>query len=86
MCHDGIWSSKERDHFFKTKPGLIRDPQFYLGEKLKQLTLPNGVQARAMSPSKYIQAAVNNVKASHSQMYPMRRWAKRTTSIPFPLN
>ncbi|KAI2502052.1 Reverse transcriptase (RNA-dependent DNA polymerase) [Fragilaria crotonensis] len=74
--HDGIRSLKEIDHFFKTKPGSMRDPEFYLGAKLRQVTLPNGVHAWAMSPSKYIQAAVTNVKDYHRRMYPSRQWSK----------
>lgn len=76
----------EIDHFFKTKAGSIRDPEFYLGAKLRTMTLPNGVQAWGMSSSsKYIQAAVTNVKAYHAEHFPTRQWAKRTSG-PFPLN
>jgi hypothetical protein len=35
--------------------------------------------------SKYIQAAVSNVKKYHTQHFPSRRWDKRTSG-PFPLN
>ncbi|KAI2500781.1 hypothetical protein MHU86_13705 [Fragilaria crotonensis] len=66
------------------KAGSIRDPEFYLGAKLRQMTLPNGVRAWGMSSSKYIQAAVANVKAYHSLHFPTRPWAKRTSS-PFLL-
>ena len=38
-----------------------------------------------MRPSKYIQAAVANVKEYHKRMYRSRQWAKRTSG-PFPLN
>jgi hypothetical protein len=38
-----------------------------------------------MSSSKYIPAAVSNVKAYHSQMYPTRQRAMRTSG-PFSLN
>ncbi|KAI2496195.1 hypothetical protein MHU86_18334 [Fragilaria crotonensis] len=83
--HDGVRMLNEIDHFFKTKPGSIRDPEFYLGAKLRPLTLGNGVHAWAMSSSKYIQAAVENVKAFHRKHFTTRQWAKRTTG-PFPLN
>jgi hypothetical protein len=63
--HAGIRALQEIDHFFKTKPGSMRDPEFYLGAKLRDVTLPNGVRAWAMSPCKYIQAAVANVKEYH---------------------
>ncbi|KAI2510101.1 Reverse transcriptase (RNA-dependent DNA polymerase) [Fragilaria crotonensis] len=83
--HDGIRALKEIDHFFKTKDGSIRDPEFYLGAKLRPVTLPNGVVAWGMSSSKYIQAAVANVKAFHAKEYPTRKWSKRSSG-PFPLN
>ncbi|KAI2491971.1 Reverse transcriptase (RNA-dependent DNA polymerase) [Fragilaria crotonensis] len=83
--HDSIRALNEIDHFFKTKPGSIRNPEYYLGAKLRQTTLPNGVDAWAMSSSKYVQAAVANVKAYHKMHYPTRQWLKRAKG-PFPLN
>ena len=47
--------------------------------------LPNGVHAWAMSSSKYIQAAVGNVKEYHRKHFATRQWAKKTSG-PFPLN
>jgi hypothetical protein len=38
-----------------------------------------------MSSSKYIQAAVHNVKEYHNANFPSRQWTKRTKG-PFPLN
>ena len=63
----------------------MRDPEFYLGAKLRLTTLPNGVQSWSMSLSKYIQAAVANVKDYHLLHFPSRAWAKKTSG-PFPLN
>ena len=83
--HNGTKALKEIDRFFKTKPGSMRDPEFYLGAKLRPITLPNGVVAWGMSSSKYIQAAVANVKEFHAIQYPTRKWAKRSSG-PFPLN
>jgi hypothetical protein len=67
--HDGIKALREIDHFFKTKPNSIGDPEFYLGAKLQPITLPNGVIAWGMSASKYDQAAVAIVKAYHSKIF-----------------
>ncbi|KAI2509582.1 Reverse transcriptase (RNA-dependent DNA polymerase) [Fragilaria crotonensis] len=83
--HDSTKSLKEIDHFFKTKDGSIGEPDFYLGAKLRITTLPNGVNAWSMSSSKYIQAAVANVKEFHKQHFPNYQWAKRTSG-PFPIN
>ena len=49
---------RQIDRFFKMKPGSIGDPDLYLGSKLREHTLPNGVKAWGKSPSKYIQEAV----------------------------
>ena len=84
--HDGLKALKEIDDFFKTKAGSIRDPEFYLGAKLRPVTLQNGVVPWGMSSSKYIQAAaVANVKAFHAKQYSTRTWAKRSSG-PFPLD
>ncbi len=60
--HDATAALNEIDHYFKMKSGRIGDPDFGLGAKLRSVTLPNGVVAWGMSPSKYIQGAVHNVK------------------------
>jgi hypothetical protein len=44
------------------KEGSIQVPAFYLGTKLKNTVLPNGVVAWFMRSSKYVQSAVQNVK------------------------
>jgi hypothetical protein len=75
----------EIDRFFKTKAGSIRNPEFYLGAKLRPTTLSNGVQCWAMSSSQYIQAAMASVKDYHRTHHPTRQWSKRTSG-PFPLN
>ena len=37
------------DKYFMLKPGSLNNPDIYLGSQLKKLTLPNGVEAWAMS-------------------------------------
>jgi hypothetical protein len=81
--HNGVKALREIDHFFKTKPYLKGEPEFYLGAKLRPITLPNGVVARGMSASKYVQAAVAIVKTYHAKEYPTRKWGK-STSGPLP--
>ena len=80
--HDGVRMLDQIDRFFKTKAGSIRDPEFDLGAKLRPTTLTNGVRCWAMSSSKYIQAAVTNVKDYHRKHFETRQWAKRTSG-PF---
>ena len=60
--HNAEEPLRELDRFFKMKEGSIGDPTIYLGAKLKQMTLANGVVAWGISPSKYIQDAVKNVE------------------------
>jgi hypothetical protein len=60
--HDGEKVLRSLDKYFKMKPGSIGDPKFYLGAKLRPIRLPNGVSAWSMSPAKYLQDAVRNVK------------------------
>ena len=48
------------DQFLPLKPSSVGDPDIYLGTKLKQLKLDNGLWAWGMSPSKYVQQAVAN--------------------------
>jgi hypothetical protein len=50
------------DEYFKMKEGSIQVPIFFLGAKLNNTVLPNGVVAWGMSSSKYVQSAVQNVK------------------------
>jgi hypothetical protein len=60
--HDAVSILNQIDKYFQMKSGSIGDPKFYLGAKLRSVILPNGVRAWGMSPSKYLQGAVQNVK------------------------
>jgi hypothetical protein len=44
------------------KEGSIQVPKFYLGAKLNNTVLPNGVVAWGMISSKYVQSDFQNVK------------------------
>ena len=48
--------------YFKLKPESIGKPTIYLGAKITQVLLPNGVTSWAMSASQYTQEAVRNVE------------------------
>jgi hypothetical protein len=50
------------DEYLKMKEGSIQVPSFYLGVKLKNTVLPNGVVAWGMNSIKYVQSAVHNVQ------------------------
>ena len=68
--HDVTQCLKDIERFFKMKSRSIGDPDFYLGAKLRPIRLSDGTMAWAMSSSKYIQAAVNNVKDYLAKTYP----------------
>ena len=44
------------------KQGSIGEPRIYLGGKISQDQLPNGVIAYALSTSQYVQEAIKNVE------------------------
>jgi hypothetical protein len=65
------------------KPGSKGDPDFYLGTKVQQTKLPNGVYAWGMSSNKYNQAAIRNVKDCVAKTRPGLKFAKRAAGL-FP--
>ena len=81
--HDAMAALIELDHYFKMKPGSIGPPNIYLGSKLRQVTLDNGVVAWSSSSSKYVQDAVANVEAYLMKNYDGRKLAKRCSG-PWP--
>ena len=74
---------REIDRFFKMKPGSIGRPDLYLGSKLREHTLPNGVKAWGKSPSKYIREAVQHVE-EHLKTAGLPGLKKRP-GAPFPV-
>jgi hypothetical protein len=50
------------DEYFKMKEGFIQVTTLYVGEKLKNTVLPNGVATWDIISSKYVQSAVHNVQ------------------------
>jgi hypothetical protein len=68
---------------FPLKKGSVGDPDIYLGAKLRKVTLENGVEAWSMSPSKYMQEAVKNVKNYLQEKEPGRPWLKK---VPTPFS
>jgi hypothetical protein len=60
--HDPVSPLAKLDEYFKMKEGSIQVPTFYLGAKLNNNVLPNGVVAWGMSSRKYVQSAVHHVK------------------------
>ena len=71
------------DRYFQMKPGSITDPDFYLGNKLKPVTLPSGVVAWGMSSSKYVQEAVNKIDSILAKSS-LNKALKRNARSPWP--
>ena len=63
ICHDAEAEIHKIDKFFMMKKGSIGDPDWYLGARVKRMEMLNRVQAWALSLSKYIQEAVQNVES-----------------------
>jgi glutaredoxin len=61
--HDTGAPLAKLDAYIKMKEGSIQVPTLYLGDKLKKTVLPNDMVAWGMSSSKYVQSAVQNVRA-----------------------
>jgi hypothetical protein len=52
----------ELGRYFELKQDSIGPPELYLGGKMRQVELENGVKAWAFGSSQYVQAAVRNVE------------------------
>jgi hypothetical protein len=52
---------QELGKYFKLKEASIGPPDIYLGGKMRQVVMENGVKAWSFSSSQYVQEAVNNV-------------------------
>lgn len=80
--HDAMPALMAIDKYFKMKEGSMGDPDFYLGAKLRKMTLANGVEAWAMSASKYVNAAVANV-TSHLKSRGQEHMMPKRAVTPF---
>jgi len=76
VSHDGMAILDKIDSFFPMKPDSKGSPDMYLGAKLREVKLPNGVYSWSLSPSKYVQEAVRNVKEYLGREYDGRTLLK----------
>ena len=70
------------DKFFKMKAGSIGDPDIYLGAKIKPMKMNSGVTAWAISPSEYVNTAVNNCEKWIQENMPEHKHNSRASN-PF---
>ena len=61
-------------------------PKTYLGTKLKQTTLANGIQAWGMPPSKYVQEATKTCRKHLTINFNGQYKLPKSAENPFPLN
>jgi hypothetical protein len=80
--HDPGAPLAKLDEYFKMKEGSIQVPTFYLGAKLKNTLLPNGVVAWGVISSKYVQSAVQNVQYYLAALPGDQKLLKKA-SVPF---
>jgi hypothetical protein len=73
----------EINGYLPLKSSLVGDPDIYLGAKLKQTRLPNGVMAWGLSPSKYI---VQAVKIHFTEKLKRKSLLLTRVDNPFPVD
>ncbi len=72
--------------YLPLKPESVGDPDMYLGAKLRQTQLPNGMWAWALSPSKYVNQAVKNCETHLKDNYDGKYSLPRKAENPFWMN
>jgi hypothetical protein len=58
---------KEIGRYFELREESIGPPDFYLGGKMREAELENGVKPWSINVSQYVQSAVNNVLSKNNQ-------------------
>ena len=83
--HDPMPILNKIDKFFALKPDSVGDPDMYLGTKLRRHLCPNGVWSWTMSPSKYVQEAVNNCEKYLSDNFDGKYSLPKVAPNPFAM-
>ena len=83
--HDAISVLKQLDNFFQMKTGSIGDPDIYLGAKLREVTLNDGVTCWSMSSAMYIKNAIRNVE-EYIEEHRDGMKLKKKASLSWPSN
>ena len=84
MNHDPETVLKEIDGYMPLKNPNDMEVDIYLGTKLKETKLPNGIWAWGMSPSKYVQQAVKNCESQLIKDFDGRYTLPSKADNPFP--
>jgi hypothetical protein len=70
--------------YLPLKPTSVGDPDIYLGAKLKETQLPNGIYAWGLSPSKYVNQAVKNCQTHLTEKLNDKHKILTRADNPFP--
>jgi hypothetical protein len=84
--HDPMSVMKEINSNLPLKPSSVGDPDIYLGAKLKETQLSNGVMAWGLSPSKYVVRAVKNCQLHLTGKLAGRYSIPARADNPFPVD
>ncbi len=84
MNHDPKTVLKEIHGYMPLKNPDDMEVDIYLGTKLKETKLPNGIWAWGMSPSKYVQQAVKNCESQLLKDFDGRYMLPSKADNPFP--
>jgi hypothetical protein len=76
----------EINSYLPLKPSSVGDPDIYLGAKLKQTQLPNGVMEWGLSPSKYVVQAVKKCQILLAEKLTGKYLIPARADIPFPVD
>jgi len=82
--HDPMTVLTEIHGYMPLKDPHNCDPTIYLGTKLRETQLPNGIWAWGMSPSKYVNQAVNNTESQLTEEFGGRFKLPTRADNPFP--
>jgi hypothetical protein len=84
--HDPMSVMNKINSYLSLKPSSVGDPDIYLGAKLKQTQLPNGVMAWGLSPSKYAFQAVKNCQLHLTDKLNGKYSIPARVDNPFPVD
>ena len=82
--HDSMSVLGRINEYLPLKPTSVGDPDVYLGAKLRNVRLDNGVYAWALSPSKYVSQAVANCVAHLDKNFNGKYKLPVKAENPFP--
>jgi hypothetical protein len=86
IYHNPMSVINEINKYLPLKPSSVSNPDIYLGAKLKETRLPNGVMVWGLSPSKHVVQAVKNCQLHLTEKLAGRYSIPARTDNPFPVD